>query len=273
MSNRAIIANATLYKDPMGEFEYRIGWVPLSELVIDPEYQRNPKTYKKLMKGYNPRLCDPILVSYRPEEDKFFIIDGNHRAEVARMKGAEIVVCKILEGLTAQEEANEFANQDACKVKLTPYDRFKASLAGGNKVALELSRTLSDYGVRVVSNNTYNRPKCLCCLAYAWETLQNKNIVWLKWVLDVYKKAQWHKINGAYNKEWFIALTNLYNDYGGRVDVQDRLARHLRKSTPHDVKIVARRKYPSGSPATAIKQHCVDLIEETAPVVDLLAGD
>lgn len=277
MSNKAIIANATLFKDSDGEFEYRIGWVPLSELVIDPNYQRNPRTYKKLMNGYNPRLCDPILVSYRPEEDKFYIIDGNHRAEVARKKGKEIVVCKILEGMSAKDEANEFANQDACRVKLTPYDRYKAALAGENPVALELHRILDEYGIRVVPTNPYQSPRCLCCLSYAWNTLRTKHVVWLRWVLDVFKKAKWHDIKGAYNEEWVTALTNIYVMYGGRVDVQDVLIKSLRKTNPHDVKVQAKVRFPSfKSSHKAIEQCLIEMIEtegKWTTLENMLAGD
>lgn len=276
MSNKAIIANATLFKDEEDGSSYRIGWVPLDELVIDPDYQREADTIAKLMKGYNPRLFDPILASYRPVEDKFFIIDGNHRAEVARKRGKEIVVCKILEDLTKEEEALEFAKQDACNTKLTPYDRYKASLAGKDSVVLELRKVLNEYGVRVVKNNPYGRPKCLCCLSYAWETLKSKHIVWLRWVLDIYKKTKWHEITGAYSKEWFIAFTSIYSQYGGRVDVQDVLIRELRKYTPHDVKLDARRRFPSGSPTNSIVQWCIQTIEtegKWTTLDNMMAGD
>ena len=66
-------------------------------------YQRpvNPKEVDRLIREWDERLIDPVVVSFR--DGKFYVVDGQHRiAAMRRMNGGRgvMVTCKVYDGLT-----------------------------------------------------------------------------------------------------------------------------------------------------------------------------
>lgn len=84
-------------------------------------YQRpvNPMEVERLIREWDDRLLDPIVVSFR--DGKFNVVDGQHRIIALRkMNGRDVMVaCKIYSGLTYQQEADLCYKLDKAKKRLS----------------------------------------------------------------------------------------------------------------------------------------------------------
>lgn len=84
-------------------------------------YQRpvNPKEVDRLIREWDDRLLDPIIVSFR--DGKFNVVDGQHRIVALRkMNGKDVMVaCKVYSGLTYEQEADLCYKLDKAKKRLS----------------------------------------------------------------------------------------------------------------------------------------------------------
>lgn len=92
-----------------------------SSLTSGLPYQRpvNPKEVERLILEWDDRLLDPITVSFR--DGKFNIVDGQHRVVALRkMNGSDMMVlCKVYNGLTYEQEAGLCYKLDKSKTRLS----------------------------------------------------------------------------------------------------------------------------------------------------------
>lgn len=85
-------------------------------------YQRpvNPKEIDRLIREWDDRLLDPIIVSFR--DGRFNVVDGQHRiAAMRKMNGGNgvMVKCKVYTGLTYEQEADLCYKLDKAKKRLS----------------------------------------------------------------------------------------------------------------------------------------------------------
>ena len=80
----------------------RIASVPVMLMKLDKSYQRvtDNTNIQKLIRDWDNDRCDFLLVSFR--DDKFYIVDGQHRYTAANYKGIEELPCIILTRLTRE---------------------------------------------------------------------------------------------------------------------------------------------------------------------------
>ncbi len=143
--------------------------VPVDELVMDYDYQRvETKTVADLVRHWQDEKCAPLVVNYRPDKDKFYVIDGGHRLTAAKRLHISLLPCKILIGKTKQEEARIFADQQKDVAVLTPYDRYKAALVAKDAMALKLQSIFDKYNIKVLKY-PYATSGAIRCLAYCWQ--------------------------------------------------------------------------------------------------------
>lgn len=89
-----------------------------SRLTSGLPYQRpvNSKEVERLIREWDDRLLDPIVVSFR--EGKYNVVDGQHRIAAMRLMngGSGVMVnCKIYSGLTYEQEADFCYKLDKAK--------------------------------------------------------------------------------------------------------------------------------------------------------------
>lgn len=166
--------------------------VELARLKIDPRYQRklNMQRVRKYAGAYDPDLMGVLVCSVRP--DGVFIIDGQHRYEVARLLGLHTIRCELRIGLTLEQEANIFYNLDTKRVALNSEDSFRALLTAKDKTALDIEKAVVDAGLvlatggkmrgvrayktmlAIVDRYSVDRLRAvLRIIARAWDTLEN----------------------------------------------------------------------------------------------------
>jgi hypothetical protein len=124
-------------------------YVDLDRLRIDPRYQRevNAQRVRKMAGEYDENLMGVLVCSVRPEG--VFVIDGQHRLEVARSLGHPTIRCELRVGLTLEQEAHIFYSLDTKRVALNSDDAFRALITAQDPTALAIEKAIIDSGLRV----------------------------------------------------------------------------------------------------------------------------
>lgn len=120
-----------------------------SKLTSGLPYQRpvNPKEVDRLIREWDDRLLDPIVVSFR--DGKFNVVDGQHRIVALRkMNGRDVMVaCKVYSGLTYEQEADLCYKLDKAKKRLSLSQSTNALVESGTDAeAVEIRRLLEGCG-------------------------------------------------------------------------------------------------------------------------------
>lgn len=176
----------------------RIASVPVMLMKLDKSYQRetNNENIQNLIKDWNNDRCDFLLVSFR--DDKFYIVDGQHRYTAAKYKGIEELPCIILTGLTREQEARIYSRQNENVKKLTIYDVFKANLVNGDtsipevKIDMEIDRICKKHGIKVTITNRYtHKEKTLRSLSATRKIIKSHGVECAEWIFDTVDKTNW----------------------------------------------------------------------------------
>lgn len=113
-------------------------------------YQRpvNPKEVDRLIREWDDRLFDPIIVSFR--DGKFNVVDGQHRiAALRKMNDGNgvMVKCKVYSGLTYEQEADLCYKLDKAKKRLSLSQSTNAlAEAGTDAEVAEVKRLVESCG-------------------------------------------------------------------------------------------------------------------------------
>lgn len=247
----------------------RIASVPVALMEIDHSYQRIlGATVNKLMEEWDNDKCDFLIVSYR--DNKYYIIDGQHRYSVAKAKGIEALPCIIFTGLTQSDEALKFAQQQDNVNKLYPYDTFKANIACGNAnirsvfIDMEIKRICDAHNVEVKKVSAWQKnPKALRTLSRARSIVDKNGSECFDWILTVIENSNWELCSESYTKEIMELLKNFYVENKDCIrDAEECILKVFNNISPRDM--IAKAKYTySEYPTTAALGLCLrDLLHE-----------
>jgi hypothetical protein len=139
-------------------FSTDIGKVPelrllqIDKLVIDPTYQRDVgnhgrKNIRKIVNEFRFSRFEPIVVA--PTGDgRFAIINGQHRAMAAKLRGVKAIPAAIVNADQA-EQAAAFAAINGNVTAITSMQLFHASLAAGDSEAKGLAHVCKQAKVNI----------------------------------------------------------------------------------------------------------------------------
>lgn len=109
MKNLQAVLAASNSRNPVKSVNTKPVFYPvdINELYF-ADYQRgvNYRKVKRYYENYDADIYGIIIVSHR--DGKYYVIDGQHRVEVAKRLGLKSIMCQILEGLTYEDEADKF---------------------------------------------------------------------------------------------------------------------------------------------------------------------
>lgn len=132
-------------------------WRAIGELLIDETYQREISTgasqtlIRKIAMFWDWGLCQPLAVSRRPD-GKLLIVDGQHRASAAKLRGdIPHLPCVITSYANAGDEAAAFVALNRQRRPLSGLDIFKAALAAEDMEASQIALALEDAGLRIAT--------------------------------------------------------------------------------------------------------------------------
>lgn len=240
-------------------WDKKLAEVPVELMCLDMSYQRIiSNNVKKLMRNWNPNECRFLLASYR--DGKFYILDGQHRWEVAKAKGLTHLPCEIFVGLNREEEARIFATQNENITKLTPYDTFKANLACGDikyvdvQIDIDLKQVCDSHGVIVSKGKAGKTLKSVT---------RGRNIVsmigkeGLDWVFSTIENVHWCEFSESYASTVLDLFKQIYSSYKGNMKlVESRLIPFLASSSPKEIMAIARVEHPNLKTSTGLKLIC-----------------
>ena len=129
-----------------------IEWVPLDKLEVSPLAQREirPAWVAELAANLDLEQIGALTINER--NGRYYIIDGQHRAEAMRMFGFnnEKLQCFTYHGLTVEEEAEMFLKLNN-RLKVSTMDEFNIAVQAGRKDPVEINRIVNEAGLHVAS--------------------------------------------------------------------------------------------------------------------------
>ncbi len=154
-------------KNALGEFLM----IHKSELEVDPTYQRNhinERRVEAMSRAWDWIACGCLVVALR-EDNKWFVMDGQHRKLAADMRSdIRDLPCLVFETTGRRDEAIGFLAINQGRVGVGSLDRYRAQLLSGDKTAFAVESMLRSTGHRAghtASARTVSCVQCLCNLA------------------------------------------------------------------------------------------------------------
>lgn len=139
-------------KDKPGE----LVWLSKSELLVDHSYQRKAKHTRVLhiAQKWSWLACGVIVVAKREDEQRFYVVDGQHRV-LAALKRSDIdrLPCLVFKTESAKEEAAGFYDANTGRRLPTSLEKWKAQLMRGDATTTFVDALIRQAG-RVASNAT-----------------------------------------------------------------------------------------------------------------------
>jgi len=125
--------------------------VMVNELSLG-KYQRTVKIQKvkAMAKEFDKTLLGTITISKR--DGQLFVIDGQHRVVLARIKGLKELMALVYEGLTYEEEAEYFNKLNGAngeKLRLSKTEIFNASIEAKEDKSIEIKNIIEEFGFRI----------------------------------------------------------------------------------------------------------------------------
>lgn len=133
----------------------KLEWIAPSRLRIDANYQRDignlgVKNIRRIARQFAWRKFSPLIVAERAG-GVYAIIDGQHRAIAATLKGGiEKLPCLIIRCSEA-EEADSFSTINAQITRVHSQALFRARLAAGNSLAVSAQKSATAAGVKILA--------------------------------------------------------------------------------------------------------------------------
>lgn len=151
---QSIVASGRIQMQMYG-YDWFQAWIPVSLIETEVPYQRplNPQRVKEIIKKFDNAKVGSKLVNYRPDEDKFYLMDGKHTITALKAVGKEYLPCHVFIDEPYEREAQIFAEQyDDC-VKVNTKDTFHANCEAKEESHMIILQVLNDFGVELVSGN------------------------------------------------------------------------------------------------------------------------
>lgn len=214
------------------------------DLLEMADYQRGLKQNKvaNYVKNYDPMIFGTILVSYR--DNRYWIVDGQHRVEVAKRLGIKTVWCQVIEGLTYEQEAAEFYKINTRRVPLNVNQKFHALVESKDKNALDIVSILHTYGITYSRKGQEFIPNCITAIGSVQTIYAKNGAEQLRTVLRIVKKV-WNGDHISLRAEILKGVNTFINNYTYNEDV---LISALEKFKPLDLITMARASVISRRP-------------------------
>lgn len=130
----------------------QLAFLSLSSLRVDDRYQRRIerrglKTIQRIVDEFDWNRFAPLVVARVPgKEELYTIIDGQHRATAALLRGIDKVPCAIVDA-SAAEQPGIFAAVNGNVTPITIFQMFKAARAAKQEWALDIDRACAAAGL------------------------------------------------------------------------------------------------------------------------------
>lgn len=238
--------------------------IDVQELQLAP-YQRelNQGRVKRYADRYNPNIFGIILVSHR--DGFYWIVDGQHRVEVAKLMGISTVWCQVLEGLTYEQEAEHFYEINHNKSRLNANHKFHSKVEAKDKSATAIVRSLNKYLFTYSKEGNRHENNVINAVGSLQLIYKNSGEVGLCIILEILRKA-WNGDYTSLKAEIIKGVNTFVTNY---TYDKDFLIQVLEKDTPKGISDRARAytnniRRPSDGACFHIAKTIRDMYEDAA---------
>lgn len=134
-----------------------IEWIPVGDLSLDAAYQRSVDNHASqrliasIAANFDWRLCAPLIVSRRAD-NVFVVIDGQHRAMAAQLRGMDDLPCCVHTYDSVEDEAKFFIAANRSRKPMNRLDDFHAAIVAGDSDAHQVRQLVEDAGLAIARN-------------------------------------------------------------------------------------------------------------------------
>jgi hypothetical protein len=160
--------------------------VRIDDLDVDHRYQRtlNQRLVEEIVEDWDKVDTDVLTVSRR-KNGKLFLVNGQHRAAAAKLKGETEMLAFVYDGLTVRQEADLRLKSNHGRAD-TSLERFWARVTAGRKESKDIVKLMEEFGTHV--NKTPNQHTGVNCIS-AVEALFREDEELLRQTLHAIREA------------------------------------------------------------------------------------
>lgn len=244
--------------------------IPLSLCFVDERYQklRKHKNIKKLYENWDERKLSPIIIVPHPEENRFAIVDGQARFNVATKKELENLPSIVLLGteeMTPEErlifEATYFIGQDSEVDKIKEIEKHPAKLIQGDKPAWDIENVLNKYNLEIEDNHNSTKSRKVGSYTHTYSIAKRHGYDCLDFIFSILEESKWTEEKSGLTHFNTRMLDGMWEYYPTmRKDIHDFLCKELKNTSPTLFQSRARAAYPEREPRVAIVLYCQDVV-------------
>lgn len=235
------------------------------------DYQRGLRKQrtKNYAEHYDPDIFGIILVSFR--DGMYWVIDGQHRVEVAKIKGIKTVWCQVLTDLTYEQECDKFYKINDNRLALNANHKFNALVEKRDREAMDIVKALSKYGLTFSKEGGTAQDNCVTAVGtlrkiYSDATKEGKDgYESLCQVLEIVKKA-WSGGRDSLRRDILRGVSTFIKNYDYD---KNFLIKTLENDTP--MGIVAQSKAHTNNISTRADGNCFYIAKTIRDMYDIMA--
>lgn len=201
--------------------------VKITDLKTEGLYNRKiqPGRAKRYALEFDENAMSEIVVSER--DGILHIVDGQHTVLMAKVLGLEYVACKIIHGLSLEEEARLFRTINKNRKPQTAPEDFKAAVVAKDQTTLGIINIAEMFGLEITDSSGKNKISAVATLK---RIVKNSNLDMLALVLEVVTSA-W---NGEETSLKGVIISGVFDFLSTHKTAvkKDRLIRRLKEVTP-----------------------------------------
>jgi len=188
-----------------------------AQIFSDPAYQRavDFKRVQKIVAHFNPALVNPVKVSTR--DGKYYVFDGQHTLAALKVLNGNkdlMVECKIYTGLTQQDEALLFSEQNGIARIVHSNAKMKALYTAGDVGIIELHDAITSQGLKFDFSKAKANYKITACVTIQ-KIFKKTSASEFEMILHIIKTA-WEGDAESFNKEILAGMYVFCNVYKGQ---------------------------------------------------------
>lgn len=199
------------------KFEYKV--INSKFITHDDRYQRptNLSRVAQIIREYDPNKVNPPKLSFR--DGKYYAYDGKHTITVLKTRNNNEdlpILCKVTYGLTWQDEAALFEDQNGISRKVEFTDKMRSRFNRGEERetnAVRLAESIGFY-VDFKKGSARNHIVAVVALAKAYDSLGPAEYANVLSII----KAAWDGESNSLRQEIIDALSIFCKNYAGQYD-------------------------------------------------------
>ena len=162
--------------------------IRIEDLIVDERYQRDVSYIKakNIAEKFDESAHGIIMVA--DYENKYYVLDGQHRVVADKMRGVKSITCQILDKLNSKQQAVIFATVNSSKKSPTASERFKSLAFAEDKDVIEIRDALESVGLRI-STNGGCRDNNVQAITTIEKLYKSEGVEWLTKVMMVIKQT------------------------------------------------------------------------------------